>query len=166
MQEARGSWALKGEVEGEFAQYWHDFLRARRFKITGDGEARGEGRMDEGTPQGSILSPVLWLIYIARILKEANKRVGRLTGQGTRSERKGIQRPHLTPRIMVVLRIVTEVGSILEETTAEFHLKWDYSKNSRVTAFLTDSHRNGRARPATARARDGLDGVWLSPGPA
>jgi len=55
--------------------YVSAFLEPRAFQISWDNEPRGEGRMNQGTPQGSPLSPVLWLIYIARSLKEAERRI-------------------------------------------------------------------------------------------
>ena len=45
------------------------FLRPRSFEITWDGTKRGCTAMDQGTPQGSPRSHILWLTYLARTLK-------------------------------------------------------------------------------------------------
>jgi len=59
------------EQEADFCQ---TFRRPRAFQLTWDSEERGKARMDDGAPQGSPLSPVLWLIYIANSLKRADLR--------------------------------------------------------------------------------------------
>lgn len=46
-------------VDRETLNYTEAFFESRYFYISWDGDRRGEGRMDQGTPQGSPLSPVL-----------------------------------------------------------------------------------------------------------
>lgn len=36
----------------------------REFEVAGDGKVRGKGVATEGVPQGSTLSPVLFLVYM------------------------------------------------------------------------------------------------------
>jgi len=49
------------------------FLKPRTFQIGWDGLSRGSARMDEGTPQGSPISPVLLLIYIGSTVRRAQR---------------------------------------------------------------------------------------------
>ena len=47
----------------------------RQATITWDGEARGTTIIEAGVPQGSPLSPVVFLIAVARALEDADKRI-------------------------------------------------------------------------------------------
>ena len=58
--------------------YVSRFLAARRFSIKSDGKHRGTGRMNQGTQQGSPLSPILWLAYIDRTLEASDWRIQEL----------------------------------------------------------------------------------------
>ena len=55
------------------AEYCTRFLEPRTFQICWDRAARGKGSMTYGTPQGSPLSPVLWVLYFGRTLKRVDK---------------------------------------------------------------------------------------------
>ena len=47
-----------------------NFFRAREFSMEWDGDIKGRGRTNVGVPQGSPLSPVIFLIFMAPILEE------------------------------------------------------------------------------------------------
>ncbi|UYV83527.1 K02A2.6-like, partial [Cordylochernes scorpioides] len=51
-------------VRGETLTWIADFLRGRRLKVWVNGEFSKEGRTCAGVPQGSVLSPLLYLLYI------------------------------------------------------------------------------------------------------
>ena len=55
--------------------YLQDFFRAREFTIEWDGKVRGTGRTNVGTPQGSPLSPAVFLIFMAPILEAMENRI-------------------------------------------------------------------------------------------
>jgi len=108
--------------------------------------------MDGRTPQGSPLSPVLWLIYNANTLKRVDERCESITLGPRRTSGRHTHRA--IPRISVCLisyvddvnplivteicsrrehrRIVEEVNTILEEEAAQDELRWDRAKESRI----------------------------------
>ena len=56
------------------------FFRQRDFTIEWDGKIRGNGKTNVGVPQGSPLSPVVFLIYMAPILEDMERQVSEVTG--------------------------------------------------------------------------------------
>ena len=59
--------------------YVESFLAPRTFPVQWDGIVRGQATMHRGSPQGSPLSPVIWLIYITKLLKRAEERIEYIT---------------------------------------------------------------------------------------
>ena len=57
------------------------FMSPTEFEVAWDGKARGKGTATKGVPQGSPLSPVLFLVYMAPILKEMEHRVKEEVGR-------------------------------------------------------------------------------------
>ena len=51
------------------------FMSPRECEVGWDGSVRGRGAATKGVPQGSPLSPVLFLVFMARILEEMEHRV-------------------------------------------------------------------------------------------
>ena len=47
-----------------------EFFRPRQFEVEWDGRVRGQGSANIGVPQGSPLSPVVFLIWMAPILEK------------------------------------------------------------------------------------------------
>jgi len=62
---------LKKREEGKRWIPWcREFFRARELEMEWDGRVRGRGRTNVGAPQGSPVSPVLFLIWITPIIAE------------------------------------------------------------------------------------------------
>ena len=65
----------RSEKARRWTGYLKDFFRAREFTMEWDGTVRGRGKTNVGAPQGSPLSPVIFLIYMALILEAMEERV-------------------------------------------------------------------------------------------
>ena len=65
----------KSEKARRWMGYLKDFFRAREFTMEWDGTVRGRGKTNVGAPQGSPLSPVVFLIFMAPILEAKEERV-------------------------------------------------------------------------------------------
>ena len=57
------------------------FMSPREFEVAWDGSVRGRGAAAKGVPQGSPLSPVLFLVFMAPILEEMERRVREEVGR-------------------------------------------------------------------------------------
>ena len=57
------------------------FISPREFEVAWDGSVRGRGAATKGVPQGSPLSPVLFLVFMAPILEEMERRVKEEVGR-------------------------------------------------------------------------------------
>ena len=60
----------QSEIEGRWTGWMKGFFRERIFDIEWDGEKRGQGKTNVGVPQGSTLSSVAFLFFMAPILEE------------------------------------------------------------------------------------------------
>jgi len=120
--------------------------------------------MNEGTPQGSLLSPVLWLLFIAHTLKKGDVNIKGLSlqptrrvGVTTRGGTSGLPRPASTScevklfsyaddvNALVItqntttkehMKVVREADRSLEDTAKEDKLAWDLQKNLHVHFFM------------------------------
>ena len=63
----------KTRIGRKWKKWTSEFRKKRSFKVSWDGVARGEGKTNLGVPQGSPLSPVIFLIWMASILEEMEK---------------------------------------------------------------------------------------------
>lgn len=103
----------QGDTPKHLISYIQHFLTTRTFQLGWDGLTRGEAKMDEGTPQGSPLSPVIWLIYIAGTLSKATYAINQqLTSTRTRPATRQ-QQTH-TPNIPAtpIVKIFSYVDDI------------------------------------------------------
>ena len=57
------------------------FMSPREFEVAWDGSVRGRGAAAKGVPQGSPLSPVLFLVFMAPILEKMERRVKEEVGR-------------------------------------------------------------------------------------
>ena len=64
VEETRGLW-----------KWVRRFPSSREFEASWDGKVRGVGGSSKGVPQGSPLSPVLFLVWMASILRELERRI-------------------------------------------------------------------------------------------
>ena len=72
---------LQETKEGKRWSGWiSKYFRQRDFTIEWDGKIRGNGKTNVGVPQGSPLSPVVFLIYMAPILEDMEQQVSMATG--------------------------------------------------------------------------------------
>jgi len=69
----------KSEEGQKLIPYVKNFFRAREFDIEWDGKTRGRGKTNIMVPQGSPLSPVIFLIWMAAILEEMEQEVKEYT---------------------------------------------------------------------------------------
>ena len=60
----------RSEIGGRWTGWIKGFFRKRIFDMEWDGEKRGQGKTNVWVPQGSPLSPVVFLIFMAPILEE------------------------------------------------------------------------------------------------
>jgi len=58
----------KSEEGRKWIPWVKEFFRAREFELEWDGKVRGKGKANIGAPQGSPLSPVIFLIWMAPII--------------------------------------------------------------------------------------------------
>ena len=65
----------KTRIGRKWKKWTSEFMRERSFQVSWDGVDRGVGKTNLGVPQGSPLSPVIFLIWMAPILEEMEKRI-------------------------------------------------------------------------------------------
>lgn len=63
------NWVKDTEVKEQLAQWTTSFMRDRTVKLRFDGEEEWH-LVETGIPQGSSISPILFNIYIAPLLRE------------------------------------------------------------------------------------------------
>lgn len=68
---------VRDRIKGTAAEGWLAWLKTffwkREFTIEWDSKVRGNSRTNVGAPQGSPLSPVIFLIYMAPILEDMER---------------------------------------------------------------------------------------------
>ena len=83
-QNVKKDMVLRKIQETEGGRRWSGwiskFFRQRDFTMEWDGKIRGNGKTNAGVPQGSPLSPVVFLIYMATILEDMEQRVSEAKG--------------------------------------------------------------------------------------
>ena len=103
----------------DLAEFVQNFLRPRTFSISWDSTIHGTGSMVNGTPQGSPLSPVLWLIYIATTLKQIDVRI--LESQRLRPPLRNPNRGDTTNRVLLHSHVDDINPLIITSGTSRYH---------------------------------------------
>src|SRR4029077_3195003 len=144
--------------EGHRWVEWMDkFLRAREFMITWDGKDRGMGRTNVGVPQGSPLSPVVFLIWMAPILEEMERRVREVTGvdiklpsyvddihlgiydwSGRGREEEGLEGHEED--------LLARASTVVKEVAEEFGLPLEDSKEEKLILKRRNQRRGGKKK--------------------
>ena len=108
------------------------FMSQREFEVAWDGGVRGRGVAAKGVPQGSPLSPVLFLVFMAPILEEMERRVKEEVGMVEvqfpsymddlhcglydmrGAEEEEVKRERMQDLVARVQRVVAEVAAVQE----------------------------------------------------
>jgi len=132
----------KSEERRKWIPWCREFFRAREFEMEWDGRVRRRGRTNVGAPQGSPVSPVLFLIWIVPIITKMETALeGKFAGKRVEIEMPSyvddlqggiyIWEPDMAKRC--------NVGAMLEEANVEVnriaeknHLPLEDSKHKRL----------------------------------
>ena len=125
------------ETEGgrRWKSWISKFFRQRDFSIEWDGKVRGEGKTNVGVPQGSPLSPVVFLIYMAPILKDMEQHLSEATGLD-------IEVPSYVDDIMAcvldhdgvenIKEVLGEVDRIVGEVATRWNVPLEKEKHEKI----------------------------------
>ena len=142
------------------------FLTTHHLQISWDGLQRGEAYMCEGTPQGSPLSPVLWLLFLADTLGRGDQGIKdnplQLAKRNPPRSSNAQKNPPSPSSLEVKLtsyaddinalvishntsakehkRLCKEVDRTLDTVAKEDHLTWDPRKDSTIHFFMGPKH--------------------------
>jgi len=128
---------LEGHEDAQ--QYVDHFLRPRNFEVKVDGKRIGEGTMVGGTPQGSPLSPALFMIYMSAMVHEAEEKLKKAEedgrhkmstrGGGGKGGRGFAPLSYIDDVNSVRVGPLGPMDEVLEATARDFHVQWDRSKD-------------------------------------
>ena len=64
---------LELEIDGDLICWTRSFLTDRKIQLVIDGHNNQEKEVETGIPQGSPVSPILFLIYISGVFEQGEK---------------------------------------------------------------------------------------------
>ena len=150
--------SVVGKYREYLVPYITRFMEKKIFAVSWEGEKGGIGRMNQGLPQGSPLSPVLWCISIAVVLKRADQRclrliprrpiLGHMTNITAKQRAQNLGPPSIQVHMYsyvddvnsVIItknttakehnRVRKKVDTILKEEARKSSMRWDREKQS------------------------------------
>jgi len=141
----------KSEEGRKWIPYIQDFLRSRQFEVEWDGIVRGKGRTNVGAPQGSPLSPLIFLIWMAPIIEKMEEEVRRVWPTLEIKLRSHVDDLHLgvhtttreQARGLDVMTVLNNVDGIINRVAQENHLPLEEAKHEKLV--LRDKKRRRKA---------------------
>ena len=64
---------VEREIDGDLICWTKSFLTDRKLQLVIDGDNNQDKEVETGIPQGSPVSPILFLIYISEIFEQVEK---------------------------------------------------------------------------------------------
>ena len=133
------------------------FFRERHFKVAWDGEIHGTGKSNMGVPQGSPLSPMAFLIFMAPILEEMQARLSQEFGP-----RLDIEVPSYVDDILVSVldwkgkrelkRTLRKVDQLINEVAHQWSIPLEKDKHEEII-FRGSGKGSGRKKKRADVAR-------------
>jgi len=130
----------KSEEGKQWIPWVKEFFRAREFELEWDGKVRGKGKTNIGAPQGSPLSPVIFLIWMAPIITKMEEALKNRWPTFDLELPSYVDDLHLGAsiweRIMArgikMDEVLDEADKIVNRIAAENHLPLEDSKHERL----------------------------------
>ena len=138
------------EIWQRWGGYIKNFFRPRSFEVEWDGKVRDSSRTNIGVPEGSPLSPLIFLIYMATILDEIEQRLTQETAW--RGKTLDVECPSFVDDIMASLMdwegtrdlnlTVEKAKKIVEKVASKWNLPLETSKTESLV-LKTKRKRGG-----------------------
>lgn len=129
---------LKSEEGRRWIPWVKKFFRMRKFEVEWDGKVRGTGKTNLGAPQGSTLSLVIFLIWMAPIIRELEIEIRAAAGPWDNELPSYVDDLHLNICIWDRTHAGLDMDLILERAdravhrVAAYHLPLEDSKHERL----------------------------------
>jgi len=144
----------KSEEGKKWIPWVEEFFRARAFELEWDGKVRGKRKMNIGAPQGSPLSPVIFLIWMAPIITKMEEALKNRWPTLDLELPLYVDDLHLGVSIWerVMARgikmdeVLDEADKIVNKIAAENHLPLEDSKHERLVLQKKRRRKNKKVK--------------------